>query len=43
MQGAAPGWQARFDAEITNLSRRERHTYFNERTLRAALAAQSAN
>jgi hypothetical protein len=39
MQGAAPGWQARFDAEITRLSRRERRTYFNERTLRHALAA----
>jgi hypothetical protein len=34
---AAPGWRVRFDAAITRASRRERHTYFNEATLRAAL------
>jgi len=34
---AAPGWSARFDATIAQIERRERRTYFNEATLRAAL------
>lgn len=41
LEAGAPAWQARFDAEIAHLSRRERRTFFNERTLRAALAAQT--
>lgn len=38
LENAAPAWRARFDAEITQLHRRERRTYFNEATLRRALA-----
>jgi hypothetical protein len=34
---AAPGWRARFDEAVTRTARRERQTYFNEATLRAAL------
>jgi hypothetical protein len=35
---ALPGWRARFDAAVTRVARRERQTYFNERTLARALA-----
>jgi hypothetical protein len=35
---ALPGWLARFDATVARVSRRERRTYFNEATVRAALA-----
>lgn len=34
---AAPEWRARFDAAVTRTARRERQTYFDEATLRAAL------
>ena len=34
---ALPGWRARFDMAVTRVARRERQTYFNEATLRAAL------
>lgn len=34
---ALPGWRARFDAAVARVARRERGTYFNEATLRAAL------
>jgi hypothetical protein len=34
---ALPGWRARFDAAASTVARRERRTYFNEATLRAAL------
>ncbi|MGQ0531441.1 MAG: hypothetical protein ACT4OF_01960 [Caulobacteraceae bacterium] len=37
MQIALPGWRARFDATVTRIARRERQTYFNERTLARAL------
>lgn len=33
----SPGWHARFDALIVSIERRERRTYFNERTLAQAL------
>jgi hypothetical protein len=37
-QGAAsPAWSARFDAALARVAARERRTYFNERTLAAAL------
>lgn len=32
-----PGWRARFDGAVSRVARRERRTYFNEATLRAAL------
>lgn len=32
-----PGWQARFDAAVTRVARRERQTYFNQTTLQRAL------
>jgi hypothetical protein len=35
---ALPGWRARFDAAVARVGRRERQTYFNERTLNRALA-----
>ncbi len=35
---ALPGWRARFDANVARVARRERQTYFNERTLARALA-----
>lgn len=35
---ALPGWRTRFDAAVTRVARRERQTYFNERTLTRALA-----
>jgi hypothetical protein len=38
MAAALPGWRARFDAAVTRTGRRERQTYFNEATLRRALA-----
>jgi hypothetical protein len=38
MQTALPGWRTRFDANIARIARRERQTYFNERTLARALA-----
>jgi hypothetical protein len=38
LAAAAPGWRARFDAEITRIAPREAQTYFNEATLAAALA-----
>lgn len=38
MEAALPGWRARFDAAVARTARRERLTYFNEATLRAALA-----
>lgn len=41
LAAAAPGWRARFDAEITALAPRARCTYFNEATLRRALASPS--
>ncbi len=34
-----PGWRVRFDAAVARVARRERRTYFNETTLRRALAA----
>ncbi len=34
---SAPAWAARFDAAIARVARRERRTYFNERTLSRAL------
>jgi hypothetical protein len=34
---ALPGWRPRFDAVAARIARRERQTYFNEATLRAAL------
>lgn len=37
LTAAMPGWRARFDAEVSRVSRRERRTYFNEATLRRAL------
>lgn len=37
LAAAGPGWRARFDAAVTRTARRERLTYFNEATLRAAL------
>ena len=37
MQTGLPGWRARFDAVAARAARRERHTYFNEPTLRRAL------
>jgi hypothetical protein len=37
MQTALPGWRARFDAAVARTARRERQTYFNERTLARAL------
>lgn len=33
----AGGWNARFDAIVATIAPRERQTYFNEATLRAAL------
>jgi hypothetical protein len=38
MAATLPGWRARFDAAVTRTARRERQTYFNERTLARALA-----
>lgn len=38
METALPGWRARFDAAVARVARRERQTYFNERTLARALA-----
>jgi hypothetical protein len=38
LEAAAPGWRARFDATVARVARRERRTYFNERTLAQALA-----
>lgn len=38
METALPGWRTRFDATIARVARRERQTYFNERTLARALA-----
>jgi hypothetical protein len=35
---AGPGWRARFDAVVETVSEREQDTYYNQRTLRAALA-----
>jgi hypothetical protein len=35
---AIPGWRTRFDAAITRIAGREDRTYFNEATLRDALA-----
>ncbi len=32
-----PQWRARFDGAVVRIARRERQTYFNENTLRAAL------
>lgn len=37
MATALPGWRARFDAVAARVARRERQTYFNERTLARAL------
>jgi hypothetical protein len=37
MEIALPGWRTRFDATIARIARRERRTYFNERTLARAL------
>lgn len=37
MATALPGWQARFDAAVARVERRETRTYFNEPTLRRAL------
>jgi hypothetical protein len=39
LAAGAPGWRARFDAEIARLSRREARTYFNQATLAAALGS----
>jgi len=38
LQTGAAGWSARFDAIIAQVAPRERQTYFNETTLRAALS-----
>jgi hypothetical protein len=38
LDAAAPGWRARFDAAIARLERKQPRTYFDEATLRAALA-----
>jgi hypothetical protein len=38
MEAALPGWRVRFDATVARVARRERQTYFNERTLARALA-----
>lgn len=38
MSAALPGWRVRFDASVALIARRERQTYFNERTLSRALA-----
>lgn len=38
MEIALPGWRSRFDGAIARIARRERQTYFNERTLTRALA-----
>jgi hypothetical protein len=38
MHAALPGWRVRFDAAVARVARRERQTYFNERTLARALA-----
>jgi hypothetical protein len=38
MTTALPGWRARFDAVAARVAQRKRLTYFNEATLRAALA-----
>lgn len=40
LETAAPGWRARFDAEIARIARRERQSYFNEAALGRALAAR---
>jgi hypothetical protein len=37
MANALPGWCVRFDAAVARVARRERQTYFDEATLRAAL------
>ncbi len=37
LEAAMPAWRARFDAAFARAARREQRTYFNERTLRAAL------
>lgn len=37
METVLPGWSTRFDATVTRIARRERQTYFNERTLARAL------
>ncbi len=37
---ALPAWRVRFDAAASTIARRERRTYFNEATLRAALRRQ---
>lgn len=41
LASAAPGWRARFDAEIARLAPREAQTYFNEATLSAALTSSA--
>jgi hypothetical protein len=41
METALPGWRARFDAAVSRTAPRERRTYFNEATLRRALAANA--
>lgn len=38
METALPGWRVRFDATVARVARRERQTYFNERTLARASA-----
>ena len=38
LNASLPGWRARFDAIVSRLARCEQRTYFNEATLRAALA-----
>ncbi|MGD9979961.1 MAG: hypothetical protein AB7H66_15730 [Hyphomonadaceae bacterium] len=43
MDAALPGWRVRFDATLARLARRERQTYFNERTLGRALVQQLLN
>lgn len=37
MEAALPGWRTRFDAAVARVARRERQTYFNERTLTRAI------
>jgi hypothetical protein len=37
METALPGWRARYDAVVARVARRERQTYFDERTLAQAL------
>lgn len=37
METGLPGWRVRFDAAVAHVARRERQTYFNERTLARAL------